>query len=218
MDRWDCAGFGLDGRSVAETAYLEDGTLHASGRTGLRRNELERFAVKLRATDHVVLEATDNATAIVNVLRPHVALRRATPVASFPSRVASAELVETALRYWSRLVWRRPHRRPPGATIARPSRRPTKPAGSSGTIPSGVFPARAQHASAEIRPVKIRIGPLEHIRAPRAERRRRPVRDPACDRVEKRVTKPVAARIRGEQRVTLVERHNRLAGELANAA
>lgn len=59
--------------SVAEIAYLEDGTLHAGGRTGLRRDELERFAVKLRATDHVVLEATGNTTAIVNVLRPHVA-------------------------------------------------------------------------------------------------------------------------------------------------
>ncbi|WP_080971054.1 IS110 family transposase [Burkholderia cepacia] len=65
---------GLDvSRSVAEIAYLEDGTLHAGGRTGLRRDELERFAVKLRATDHVVLEATGNTTAIVNVLRPHVA-------------------------------------------------------------------------------------------------------------------------------------------------
>ncbi|KGW80479.1 transposase family protein [Burkholderia pseudomallei MSHR456] len=65
---------GLDvSRSVAEIAYLEDGTLHAGGRTGLRRDELERFAAKLRATDHVVLEATGNTTAIVNVLRAHVA-------------------------------------------------------------------------------------------------------------------------------------------------
>ena len=62
-----------DTRSVAEVAYLEHGTLHAGGRTGLRRDELERFAAKLRATDHVVLEATGNAAAIVNVLRAHVA-------------------------------------------------------------------------------------------------------------------------------------------------
>lgn len=47
-------------RSVAEIAYLEDGTLHAGGRTGLRRDELERFAARLRTTDHVVLEATGN--------------------------------------------------------------------------------------------------------------------------------------------------------------
>ncbi len=60
-------------RSVAEIAYLEDGMLHAGGRTGLRRDELERFSEKLRATDHVVLEATGNTAAIVNVLRRHVA-------------------------------------------------------------------------------------------------------------------------------------------------
>jgi transposase len=65
---------GLDvSRSVAEIAYMEHGTLHAGGRTGLRRDELERFAEKLRATDHVVLEATSNTAAIVNVLRPYVA-------------------------------------------------------------------------------------------------------------------------------------------------
>ncbi|MDR8398479.1 IS110 family transposase [Paraburkholderia sp. USG1] len=65
---------GLDvSRSVAEIAYLEDGVLHAGGRTGLRRDELERFAGKLRTTDHVVLEATGNTATIVNVLRPHVA-------------------------------------------------------------------------------------------------------------------------------------------------
>jgi transposase len=54
---------GLDvSRSVAEIAYLENGTLHAGGRTGLRR----RFAAKLRATDYVVLEATGNTAAIVS--------------------------------------------------------------------------------------------------------------------------------------------------------
>nr|WP_323072407.1 transposase [Mycetohabitans endofungorum] len=61
---------GLDvSRSVAEIAYLEDGFVRA----GLRRDELERFAAQLRADDHVVLEATGNITAIVNVLRAHVA-------------------------------------------------------------------------------------------------------------------------------------------------
>ena len=49
---------GLDvSRSVAEIAYLEDGVLHAGGRAGLRRDELERFAASLRSTDHVVLES-----------------------------------------------------------------------------------------------------------------------------------------------------------------
>ena len=65
---------GLDvSRSVAEVAYLEDGVLRAGGRTGLRRDELECFAARLRPTDHVVLEATGNTAAIVNVLRHHVA-------------------------------------------------------------------------------------------------------------------------------------------------
>ncbi|CAB3630108.1 Transposase [Achromobacter xylosoxidans] len=65
---------GLDvSRSVAEIAYLEDGVLRAGGRAGLRRDELERFAAKLHKSDHVVLEATGNIAAIVNVLRPHVA-------------------------------------------------------------------------------------------------------------------------------------------------
>src|SRR4051812_34378461 len=63
---------GLDvSRSVAEIAYLEDGVLRAGGRTGLRRDELERFAARLGPDDHVVLEATGNTTAIVNVLRAH---------------------------------------------------------------------------------------------------------------------------------------------------
>jgi transposase len=65
---------GLDvSRSVAEIAYPEDGMLQADGRAGLRRDELERFAAELRATDHVVLEATGNTAVIVNVLRSHVA-------------------------------------------------------------------------------------------------------------------------------------------------
>ena len=60
-------------RSDAEIAYLEDGVLRAGGRAGLRRDELERFAAKLHQDDNVVLEATGNTAAIVNVLRPHVA-------------------------------------------------------------------------------------------------------------------------------------------------
>jgi transposase len=64
---------GLDvSRSVAEIAYLERGVLRAGGRAGLRRDELERFAAQLRRDDHVVLEATGNTAAIVNVLRAHV--------------------------------------------------------------------------------------------------------------------------------------------------
>nr|WP_244130954.1 hypothetical protein [Burkholderia gladioli] len=45
MVRADVFDVGLDfSRSVAEIAYLEDGVLHAGGRAGLKRDELERFA------------------------------------------------------------------------------------------------------------------------------------------------------------------------------
>ncbi|SPS02974.1 hypothetical protein CBM2634_U530002 [Cupriavidus taiwanensis] len=64
---------GLDvSRSVAEIAYLENGLLRAGGRVGLRRDELERFAAKLKPDDHVILEATGNTIAIANVLTGHV--------------------------------------------------------------------------------------------------------------------------------------------------
>lgn len=64
---------GLDvSRSVAEVAYLEDGLLRPGGRVGLRCDELERFAARLRPDDHVVLEAAGNTAAIADVLRPHV--------------------------------------------------------------------------------------------------------------------------------------------------
>lgn len=54
-------------------AYLEDGVLHAGGWAGLRRDELKRVPTSLRSTNHVVLEATGNTAAIVNVLRSPVA-------------------------------------------------------------------------------------------------------------------------------------------------
>lgn len=41
---------------MVEIAYFKDGVLHAGGCVGLRRDELERFAARLRSTDHVVLE------------------------------------------------------------------------------------------------------------------------------------------------------------------
>ena len=65
---------GLDvSRSVAEIGYLESGRVHAGGRVQLDHLSLAGFAAKLRATDHVVLEATGNTAAIVAALKPHVA-------------------------------------------------------------------------------------------------------------------------------------------------
>lgn len=65
---------GLDvSRTVAEIAYLERGRVHSGGRVGVERSSLQRFAKGLRATDHVVLEATDgNTAAIAETLKPFV--------------------------------------------------------------------------------------------------------------------------------------------------
>jgi len=63
---------GLDvSRSVAEVAYLENGRLRPGGRIGLKRAELEQFASGLGVEDHVVLEATGNTQAIVQVLEKY---------------------------------------------------------------------------------------------------------------------------------------------------
>jgi len=64
---------GLDvSRTVAEIAYLEHGRVHSGGRIGVERDPLRRFAKGLRATDHVVLEATGNTAAIAEALKPFV--------------------------------------------------------------------------------------------------------------------------------------------------
>lgn len=63
---------GLDvSRSVAEIAYLQDGLIQSGGKVALRRDELNQFAARLGAGDHVVLEATGNTAAIVRALKPH---------------------------------------------------------------------------------------------------------------------------------------------------
>lgn len=66
---------GLDvSRTVAEIAYLENGEMKSGGRTALVHDVLGQWAAThVRATDHVVLEATGNTTAVVNAVRVHVA-------------------------------------------------------------------------------------------------------------------------------------------------
>jgi transposase len=65
---------GLDvSRTVAEIAYLEDGRIRAGGRVELQRAALQAFAMRLRPTDEVVLEATGNTQAIVAALKAQVA-------------------------------------------------------------------------------------------------------------------------------------------------
>ena len=64
---------GLDiHRVFAEAAALEDGRLVRLGRIDLKRDRLARFAGSLTSNDHVVIEATGNAAAVAEVLRPHV--------------------------------------------------------------------------------------------------------------------------------------------------
>ena len=64
---------GLDiHRVFAEAAAWERGSLIRLGRIEMRRDRLAAFARSLTHDDHVVIEATGNAAAVAEVLRPHV--------------------------------------------------------------------------------------------------------------------------------------------------
>jgi transposase len=57
----------------AEVVALLDGVATRLGRVDMRRDRLEEFARStLTHDDHVVVEATGNAAAVVEVLSPHV--------------------------------------------------------------------------------------------------------------------------------------------------
>ena len=60
-------------RVFAEAVVLENGEIKRLGRISMTRNHLEDFARTLLPTDHVVVEATGNATAVTEILVPHVA-------------------------------------------------------------------------------------------------------------------------------------------------
>lgn len=65
---------GLDiHRVFAEAVALEGASLTRLGRIGMTREHLAAFAATLEKTDHVIVEATGNATAVVEILTPHVA-------------------------------------------------------------------------------------------------------------------------------------------------
>jgi hypothetical protein len=62
---------GLDIRRVfAEAVMWEDGRIRRLGRVGMARDHLAAFARTLAQGDHVVVEATGNASAVVEVIRP----------------------------------------------------------------------------------------------------------------------------------------------------
>jgi transposase len=65
---------GLDiHRVFAEAVALEDGKLRRLGRIGMTRDHLTAFAGTLSRDYHVVVGATGNATAVTEILAPHVA-------------------------------------------------------------------------------------------------------------------------------------------------
>ena len=64
---------GLDiHRVFAEAVMLEDGKPRRLGRVGMTRDHLAAFARTLKCDDHVIVEATGNASAVAEVIRPHV--------------------------------------------------------------------------------------------------------------------------------------------------
>jgi transposase len=64
---------GLDiHRVFAEAVMLDEGKLVRLGRIGMTRDHLEAFAKTLTHDDHVVVEATGNAAAVVEAIAPHV--------------------------------------------------------------------------------------------------------------------------------------------------
>jgi transposase len=64
---------GLDiHRVFAEAVMLKDGTVQRLGRIGMTRDHLAAFAQSLTHDDAVVIEATGNASAVAEVIRPHV--------------------------------------------------------------------------------------------------------------------------------------------------
>jgi transposase len=64
---------GLDiHRVFAEAVMLDDGKIIRLGRIGMTRDHLQAFARTLTHDDHIIVEATGNATAVSEVLTPHV--------------------------------------------------------------------------------------------------------------------------------------------------
>lgn len=64
---------GLDiHRVFAEAVMLDDGVVKRLGRIGMTRDHLAAFAKTLTHDDHVIVEATGNASAVADAIAPHV--------------------------------------------------------------------------------------------------------------------------------------------------
>ena len=59
-------------RVFAEAVMLDGERVIRLGRIGMTRDHLDAFARTLTHDDHVVIEATGNATAVAEVMAPHV--------------------------------------------------------------------------------------------------------------------------------------------------
>ena len=78
---------GLDiHRVFAEAVALEDGTYRRLGRVSMTRDDLVAFAATLRPADHVIVEATGNAMAMLEILAPKVARSGGQPLPSASDR------------------------------------------------------------------------------------------------------------------------------------
>ncbi len=60
-------------RVFAEAVALEGASLRRPGRIGMTRDHLAAFATTLSKNDHVIVEATGNATTVVELFARHVA-------------------------------------------------------------------------------------------------------------------------------------------------
>jgi hypothetical protein len=68
---------GLDiHRVFAEAVMLVDGKIKRLGRVGMTRDHLAVFAGTLTHDDHVIVEATGNGSAVVEVIRPRTGSNR----------------------------------------------------------------------------------------------------------------------------------------------
>jgi transposase len=59
-------------RVFAEAVMVDDGVVKRLGRIGMTRDHLAAFAKTLTHDDHVVVEATGNASAVADAIAPHV--------------------------------------------------------------------------------------------------------------------------------------------------
>jgi transposase len=66
----------------AEAVVLDDSVYKRLERIGMTRDHLRKFAETLRPTDHAIVEATGNATAVLEIPAPKVDRVAVLPICS----------------------------------------------------------------------------------------------------------------------------------------